>query len=333
MANPFTTGGFNCCTCPEPPDFDAEVDDPLATYINRCGCPVVSVACTSESKTATLCGYSEYTGGAAVASSPPKKYRTQIDLTYQTSIGRICCGSTPTISSRKNLIRQRNYTDEYNADDCSVTQSHDDGEVENIIYVTCTSTVYTTTTGTVDTIGASEYAVISTTSQTADLSEDSLQTTGPCTPPDYIRTEAVWTGSKTLSIEDTELDALARATATTGTYCSSIYQLRTTSFSFTERTVTYTATASNLVIGVAYEGCVRVRRRESYSGTAPVDADTAWYDVAPDTIASFTATATEEEVATDVAVPNAQGYEYEVVGAYVWPVSAGCDCPTSYVAP
>jgi len=137
----------------------------------------------------------------------------------------------------------------------------------------------------------------------------------------------------TLSIPDTEEDALARANPTDGSSCSSINQLRTTSFSWTERTVTYTATAENLVIGVAYEGCVRIQRREAYRGTEPDDADTAWEDVEPDTIASFTPTETIEVVATNEALPFAKGYEYEVVGAYVWPVSAGCDCPTSYVAP
>jgi hypothetical protein len=84
------------------------------------------------------------------------------------------------------------------------------------------------------------------------------------------------------------------------------------------------------VVGIAYEGCVRIRKRESYSGTPPAGADTEWEDVAPDTISSFTATATEEEIAADVVVPNVQGYEYQVVSAHVWPVSVGCDCPTSY---
>ena len=70
-----------------------------------------------------------------------------------------------------------------------------------------------------------------------------------------------------------------------------------------------------------------------------IDPDTgvteiiAWEDVEPDTIASFTPTETSEEVATDEALPFVKGWEYEVVSAHVWPVSAGCDCPTSYVAP
>lgn len=143
--------------------------------------------------------------------------------------------------------------------------------------------------------------------------------------------------SRSLSEPDTEADALARATASAGTACSSIYELRTDSFSFTVRTATYSVTANNLCKGRAYEGCVRLQRREAYSGTEPEGADTEWEDIEPDTIASFTATAKEMEIETDVALPGgtveAIGYEYRAVSAHVWPVSAGCDCPTDYVAP
>lgn len=128
---------------------------------------------------------------------------------------------------------------------------------------------------------------------------------------------------------DTETNALAAATATSGTSCSSLYQLRTDSSSFTKRTATYSATASNLLVGVEYRGCVRIRKRQAYSGTPPSGANTNWENVTPDTISPFTATNTSENIATDVSVPNAQGYEYEVVSAHVWPTSVGCDCPTS----
>ena len=128
---------------------------------------------------------------------------------------------------------------------------------------------------------------------------------------------------------DTETNALAAATATSGTHSSSLYQLRTDTRNFTHRTATYTVTASNLVVGVEYEGCVRIRRREAYSGTEPADANTDWSYVASDTIAAFTATSTQEEIATNVALPIARGYEYEVVSVHVWAVSSGNSCPTS----
>ena len=318
MGNPFTTGPFNCCTCPEPPDYDAEVDDPLATYINLCGCPTVSVVCVSESKTATLCGFNE---GIGYESSPPLRYRKLVwEKSGSWDRSEFLCDGVPYFWTTFSYFGSR--TCEYGIEDCvlvetgqinerRINRTCSDGEVEITSSVTTVDSDYCPTalkTGANWIVTSATYA--ENTSYSGTISE-----------------------RRNLSIPDTEDDALARATATDGTSCSSIYELRTTSFSFTQRTSKYTATASNLVIGVQYEGCVRIRRREAYSGTVPSGADTAWYDVEPDTIAAFTATATEEEVATDVALPNVQGYEYEVVGAYVWPTSAGCDCPTSYVTP
>ena len=71
MGNPFTTGSFNCCTCPQPPDYDPSVDPPLATYINRCGCPSVAVVCESSKKDATMCGVVD----PDATDSPPNLYK------------------------------------------------------------------------------------------------------------------------------------------------------------------------------------------------------------------------------------------------------------------
>jgi len=335
MANPFTTGPFNCCTCPEPPDYDAAVDDPLATYINLCGCPSVAVVCASESKTATLCGYDEF-----VASSPPAKYlkETVNGSGSYTFTGVSCEASTGARSSSGGASQSG--TREYDLSGGICTPPATNSFSYSANYSGCEGSCSDSGSLT-GWPGAVYYGLlpnctsVRSSSGYTDLDTATIRTRS--IDPGWKPSSGDWSVSGTLtftlSIPDTEADALARETATTGTSCFSLYQLRTTSFSFTQRTVTYTATASNLVVGVPYEGCVRIRRRESYSGTEPVDADTAWYDVEPDTIAAFTPTATEEEVATDVALPNVQGYEYEVVGAYVWPASAGCDCPTSYVAP
>lgn len=350
MANPFTTGPFNCCTCPEPPDYDPEVDDPLPTYVNLCGCPSVEVVCTSEEKTATLCGWEEADdGGSVVPSSPPKKYKTmsmvQSGVLTRTQVSLNCgtftCGTLTAYGTAEF---------EYD-EECSFSTVSASTYGGDYVFYECRESSF----------GAGDWSVVQSGSGTQDSSPavmGSLPTATWFSQPGAniistteVEIPAYTAGSigcsgfstaddqriNTVTLpaesEDTEADALTRATSTEGTSCSSLYQLRTTSFTFTQRTSTYTATASNLVIGVQYEGCVRIRRREAYSGTVPSGADTAWYDVEPDTIAAFTATATEEEVATDVALPNVQGYEYEVVGAYVWPTSAGCDCPTSYVAP
>jgi hypothetical protein len=321
MGNPFTIGQFNCCSCPEPPDYEEGVDDPLPKYIGKCGCPAVAVVCASESKTATLCGFSEFTGGvnAITASVPPRKFL--VATNYGTTAYVFCPDKTPQVRLRVvvNSNGARTYT--FSGSTCVVP---DLTEMKSENALSCAASEWTITYPKTNYIGS----VISKTSRYTSIPEQSASCCGG-TPG----TQSGITYGCDLTTEDTEDDALARATATEGTSCSSLYQLRTTSFSFTQRTSTYTATASNLVIGVQYEGCVRIRRREAYSGTVPSGADTEWYDVEPDTIAAFTATATEEELATDVALPNTQGYEYEVVGAYVWPVSAGCDCPTSYVAP
>jgi len=134
-------------------------------------------------------------------------------------------------------------------------------------------------------------------------------------------------------VPDTESNALNRAVLSTGTSCSSIDELRTTSFSKTVRTSKYTATASNLVIGVAYQGCISLRRRRAYSGDIPENDETGepesteWEDIEPDLIADFTATADTQEIAENEELPNETGWEYQVVSGHVWPTYADCDCP------
>lgn len=153
----------------------------------------------------------------------------------------------------------------------------------------------------------------------------------------------------TLSAPDTEDDALARASETEGSSCSSIYQRRTNSFSFTVRTVKYTIKAQNLQPGVTYEGCVRIQRRKAYSGTIPDDPDTGeeevieWEDVEPDTFSDITRTEanTDENgittVEADIDLPGGAedsiGWEYEAVSAHIWPSYADCECPTDYEEP
>lgn len=315
---------FPCCTCPEPPSYDPEVDDPLPKYRNKCGCPSVSVVCESESKTATLCGFSEYEYSGATppieASVPPKKYLTETIFnsdSYNYTFSSGSCEGQIERSSNASWSR----VDVYGTNPCSLTFGTVTPATRDTDYYSC-----------VDGTSTFSYTSTSTNSATKPTFNDAQSNTIREFIYNEPGTDRVVTRRSTLSSEDTEGNALTRETATVGTSCSSLYQLRTTLFSFDYRTVTYTATASNLVIGVAYEGCVRIRKREAYSGTPPAGADTEWEDVEPDTISSFTATDTEEEIATDVVVPNVQGYEYEVVSAHVWPVSVGCDCPTSYSA-
>ena len=359
-----------CCTCPEPPDFDAEVDDPMAKYINMCGCPSVAIVCTSEEKTATLCGW--LINPSFTPAVPPVRYKkisvtgvgsakttascTDINFDFQLCYSGIfslsgtkefiAVGADPSVvdapvvcrdgvlgansisnNATGNVIRSQQFDDDEPGCPKPLgvafgTNEPLGGEIlppGSAWAFSCSSqnSESPSPTRCVRDIGTYNFPGSSSTDDDGETFDS------------YNNMQLVYE----ISMPDTETDALARETATTGSSCSSINELRTTSYSWTERTVTYTATASNLVIGVPYRGCVRLRRREAYSGTLPADADTAWEDVEPDTIASFTPTETSEEVATDEALPFVKGWEYEVVSAHVWPVSAGCDCPTSYVAP
>lgn len=336
MANPFTTGPFNCCTCPAPPGYDPLVNDPLPKYRNKCGCPTATLECVSEQKVATLCGFSEFedtdADPAIEASVPPKKYTTSTtDYTNKEEQRYQCCdpeGYKIRVDTTTKVPGQ--WLQVYDLENCVKSTISQSSPIITTKIYDCSGSLLSSSDSSTSVSFDTEYTD-STTFRRFELDRTVLDSGGDCDGKVFSHKFTKFT--ETLSVEDTEAAALTRATSTEGTSCSSLYQLRTTSFTFTQRTSTYTATASNLVIGVQYEGCVRIRRREAYSGTVPSGADTAWYDVEPDTIAAFTATATEEEVATDVALPNVQGYEYEVVGAYVWPTSAGCDCPTSYVAP
>lgn len=326
MGNPFNIGPFNCCSCPEPPDFDSEVDDPMATYVHMCGCPTVEVVCVSLSKDAELLGFSEY-----IASSPPKKFKSQ-DLSGSRTAPSRCCNNDPTSYSETNS-GTRHWDDlsgAFSPPDSTASRESFRDEVSAGTSSLPNNTIRDLRWAS----GYNSFCQTKTESSNQSTWYSSVVVFQTCLCDCMTGFQKA-----TLSSEDIESDALTRAVEVTGASCSSIDELRTNAFAWTYRTVTYSATASNLVIGVAYEGCVRLRRRKAYSGTTPIDPDTgvteviAWEDVEPDTIASFTPTETSEEVATDEALPIEKGYEYEAVSAHVWPVSVGCDCPTSYIAP
>lgn len=255
---------FTCCTCPEPPDYDSGVDDPLPTYFSACDCPSVSITCVSQNKVS---------GNSASA--------------FEVSL---CGTSDPSETTEPVKIYQKRKT--------IFPCSGDTGEVLTVIY---------------------SYA------DNGGCTSEANYTFPACDGTSETRSE--------YSNPTDDAGALSLARTVSGSDCSSIYEARTDKSFFRHQTVKYTATAQNLVIGVEYEGCVRIKRREAYSTTVPSGGNTDWEDIEPDTIVSFIATNTEEEVATDEALPFAKGYEYLVVEAYLWPVSAGCDCPTSYVSP
>lgn len=406
MANPFTRGNFICCTCPEPPDYDPEVDDPLNTFVNHCACPVVDVACTSEEKLAQMCGQfdpddfgtedgtnvymnredtgevNRYVDGPRIVTTAYSRdedddcvnevtiegsetcegytdgstfYKKRLYTYTPNSVGGNNCGGSVSggsavFTAEKSFSEsggcETNTTD--TGSDATVTigsscdfpcvPSSSGGMGVGQSYSGSGTIPYDangiwdgTVTGTITIDESCDGGSVTTEPYDFDVSAGSSSVTSYQEPLNQTGTEGT-----EYTVEDTEEDALEAATAVAGSSCSSVYNLRTRwgqysgATGFTKRTVTYTATARNLVIGAKYEGCVRIRKRQSYSGVPPAGADLDWEDVAPDDIALFTATSGEEEVATDIEVPNARGYEYEVVGAHVWIESANCDCPTSY---
>lgn len=119
---------------------------------------------------------------------------------------------------------------------------------------------------------------------------------------------------KTISAKDTDEDAVARGTPTTGTSCSSLWETRSTGFSFTKRTSKYTINCVSLVIGVEYEVTPSIRRR-----TAVIGSYGAWEDVTVAPI-TFTATSTTETIGdggNSIALDHIQGYEYEITSVHI----------------
>ena len=119
-----------------------------------------------------------------------------------------------------------------------------------------------------------------------------------------------------ISIEDTEQDAIDRETPTEGTSCSSLWETRNTGFSFTYRTSEYTIECVGLVIGVEYEVTPIIQRR-----TAVIGSYGAWEDV---TVASetFTATATTKTLPAVLLGDDGngeiiQGYQYEITDVHI----------------
>ena len=113
---------------------------------------------------------------------------------------------------------------------------------------------------------------------------------------------------------DSEEDALARTTPTTGFICSSLWQTRSTGRGFIKRTSGYKIECSDLVVGLEYEVTPSIRKR-----TAVIGSYGAWEDVTVSST-SFTATATTKTIdssGSPIALGHIQGYEYEITGANI----------------
>jgi hypothetical protein len=143
-----------------------------------------------------------------------------------------------------------------------------------------------------------------------------------------------------LSDEDTEADALARATPLAGTDASSIWETRAEGgFQFTQETAKYALILSNLIVGMAYLVTVKWQRRTAVANPGVAGDQTyygAWEDAETDTV-NFTAASaaqvingtwsdtnhdgliTPDEVTPVVDVPLLQGYAYQIESVFVEP--------------
>lgn len=312
MGNPFVNSGLTCC----------ERQDETKYVHGPCGCPAASLITKSEQKNATLCGFSENedSNNGVTASVPPKKYKkvTAVISDYQYQ-DLACCnasGQKPNwgvkTDNERTLTDAGSHVRDYSANLlldpplCSDDNTYSSGEYAYTEYFICPQTVQSTGTGSLSlailfgtsfsstTFSEGPYNTLRVEEATSNTvtkfrSQSYDLRTGTCYDPDdnplpaYEDYECK-TVTTTLSLEDTEADALNRATEGEGTSNISILEDRTTGFSFTKRTVDYAILLKNLVVGLDYEGEVPVD-----SGVAEAGSSVSYSADTPDTF-SFTAT-------------------------------------------
>ena len=132
MANPFTTGPFNCCTC-----LDLGEDDPDYKYITACGCvnqSVFSVLRRVRVKSRHQCGIPPDDAGDSYTTVYQNKYVEKVEYRAQGS-GTTCWRwwlNTPPYDAMSGPCVNSNTTTEYEYDpdlngfgqnECSVTST------------------------------------------------------------------------------------------------------------------------------------------------------------------------------------------------------------------
>lgn len=269
--------------------------DVEGNFIQVCGCecPEGELVCVSEERVAALCGYNEFIN----PSSPPKTY---LRRTHNNSISLYdpCSENCNAPERRISAILFRQYT--ISSADCSETDTGQDSYfVENY---DCT----------LNPCGSSLESSVLTFS---DVPNAPL-------PNAISSTELFWDSGlnaglreirrTTLSIEDTEDNAIARAEITEGESCSSLWEVRDIAFTFVKRTVSYSINLINLADGQDYRVRPVIRKR-----TAVVGDVGEWEDVSVDW-ESFTASGDTQTIGP-VDLPHVQGWEYEITNFDVEP--------------
>ncbi len=292
---------FTCCT---------GADD--AKYIHPCTCPTTSLEFESEEKNIFLDGFEEFfnTTNNIYKSSPPKKYLKCVNVyDWRVTCPGWCTTYVLKYSVVSDGVRQITFDSNGNAinpPSTKIERYHNpyrncDGSISityfyRYIAQTANSTVQSTTlnsrqvTYNASCAGASGY---------------------PGTDTRNI--------SSTLSVENTEQDAINRQSATSGNQNSSLWSTRSTGYYFTHRTCAYTINCSNLFIGLNYKVTPAIRKRTAINGSGTRINFGAWEDVEV-TPYTFTATATTETIddnGNPIDVDLVQGYQYQVTGATI----------------
>lgn len=243
--------------------------------------PNITMQCESQSGSATLCGYSEYT----TPSVPPKKYRRRTLSGGSQAILYSDAGcATPSCTSDYAFSGFC----EYSADDCAIAPG---GTLDvtasggacggNASYPQCDIGV-TYVAG-----GDSEVLTPTTRGFTNDL------VCHPGVGLASFKRPSQTTALETLSVEATEDEAIARAVKTPGASCTAFKESRGAGdFTFLFRTVAITVNCFNLNIGTEYTVRVDVLE-ENYGGGSPVTTTRQY---------TFTATS-ESHTINDTLVP------------------------------
>lgn len=291
-------------------------------YLHPCACPSATVECESEEVNAGLCGFNEATNNGNIQpSTPPKRYLKLTISGHGDYTATWTCGGSPYTQAYTIYTGSVDY---YR--DCGLRgKDGTNGPVRSIadIYSCVNGQVVPVVIGSENVIFDEDDDAGNINGQDSwwrDYDEvvdqlTSIDELGPSTNPDVEETRYI-TRSLDPVTEDTEQDAIDRETPTAGTSCSSLWETRSTGFSFTYRTSEYTIECVGLVVGVEYEVTPIIRKR-----TAVIGSYGAWEDV---TVASetFTATATTKTLPAVLLGDDGngeiiQGYEYEITGVHI----------------
>ena len=230
-----------------------------------CGIEVAcaSMECRTRGGTASLCGYAEWTG---YESTPPKKYRTK---TLSGSLFWCYYSGTPCTTKTSSFGYTWGGTCYYNASTCALTQSGT--SVLNHGDATCALTTDDPATTACGITGAT-----SSLDETLTSTVRTLVGNGNCVNDSGWR-QASGTATDTLSVEDTEADALSRLLAGAGgtwsawsaassTTCLARWQNRTSGFDLIYQEAQWRIVFTGLSASTAYSVQVKMYRRTYGSG-------------------------------------------------------------------